>query len=145
MGKEEYLNIIGDEVKKNRELLNESKKSIEFYKRTNVQDKLNEELKNKKLYETRIIYLSGLIKLPLYFKINNMTITDLNKYKEKDLNSLNKEIDRLKIKLSELENNIFEIDSNINKIYELYKISKTYNRLFNKKLLNNLKLRIISI
>lgn len=122
MDKQEYLNIISDEIKKNEELLNNANSLIEFYK--NIEEnKANELLKNKNLYETRIKMLKDIEKLPLYLKINNISSNELSKYKEKLINDNIKELTVIESRLKELEQYIIDKNIDINSKYELFKKS----------------------
>ena len=121
MKKEEYLNIISDEIKKNEILLNDTNNSIVFYEKMNDTEKVNEFLKNKKLYETRIKYLKGIENLPLYLKINNITSKEITQYKDKLINDISIKYNELNNKLKELDSYVDEINKQINSKYELYK------------------------
>lgn len=140
MNKKEYFNIIKNEIKINEELLKNTNNLIEFYENIEDEKKLNELIKNKKLYETRINMLKDIEQLPLYNSIINMDSNELNKYKEKLLSDQNNELELIENRLKDIEQDIIDSNNDIDNKYILYK--KTNDEVYvdeAKVILNHIK------
>lgn len=149
MNKEEYINIIKNEIIKNQELKDNLESTIEFNSNLYDKDMIYESQKNLILVNKRLEMLKKLEFLPIYYRISNMNSFEIRDYIEERKFELEQFILLREDEIKKIEDLIQVKNNEINKYYENYKLSKDSNLIEKSKknlnIINDYKFKIESL